>query len=82
MIRHDRSPAPTRVHVVLNWTEELKRLVPTDKLALNTSSRGCSPSTIVVTSSTLCPSFLVTNSPTTRFLEPIGKGGMGEVYRA
>jgi len=23
--------APTRINVVLNWTEELKRLVPTDK---------------------------------------------------
>jgi Tol biopolymer transport system component len=30
MIREDALPAPTRINIVLNWFEELKRLVPTD----------------------------------------------------
>ena len=43
---------------------------------------SCRPATIIVTSWTLCHSNLVTNSPTTKYLEPIGKGGMGDVYKA
>ena len=31
MIRSEKESAPTRIHVVLNWAEELKRLVPADK---------------------------------------------------
>ncbi len=30
MIRQDVLPALTQINVVLNWTAELKRLVPTD----------------------------------------------------
>jgi serine/threonine-protein kinase len=30
MIRRELGPAPTQINVVLNWTEELKRLVPTN----------------------------------------------------
>jgi serine/threonine-protein kinase len=30
MIRRDFGPAPTQINVVLNWAEELKRLVPTN----------------------------------------------------
>ena len=29
MIRSDRDPTLTRLHVVLNWSQELERLVPT-----------------------------------------------------
>ena len=29
MIREDKSPAPTRLHVVFNWAQELEDLVPT-----------------------------------------------------
>jgi hypothetical protein len=28
MIRSEEEPAPTRIHVVLNWAEELKAKVP------------------------------------------------------
>jgi hypothetical protein len=28
MIRSEEEPAPTRIHVVLDWAEELKRKVP------------------------------------------------------
>ena len=31
MIRTEESPAPRQINIVLNWFEELKRLVPTDK---------------------------------------------------
>jgi hypothetical protein len=30
MIRTDESSGPTQINVVLNWFEELKRLVPTE----------------------------------------------------
>ena len=30
MIRSEESPAPPQIHVVLNWFDELKRLVPTN----------------------------------------------------
>jgi hypothetical protein len=30
MIRNEDSSAPPQIHVVLNWFEELKRLVPTN----------------------------------------------------
>ena len=31
MIRSEQEKAPTRLHVILNWFDELKRLVPSGK---------------------------------------------------
>jgi hypothetical protein len=30
MVRRDENAAPAQINVVLNWSEELKRLVPTE----------------------------------------------------
>jgi len=44
----EQAPVPTELQVVLNWSEELKRLVPTYNWA---ELPACPPPTIVVTSS-------------------------------
>ena len=72
--------APTEIRVVVNWLEELERLVPTENEATTTRQLPSdSHRPKIVGAMSLSPGHKLAHY---EILEPIGKGGMGEVYRA